>query len=238
MFTPTSMRKVNIFVREEDIEQATVALMRLEALDLRNGEPGERWERAERRGLARLLGWRVHDLWWRQRIGQEAAQAISNKASSAGTRLHKQIAAFLRGDVIDIPADVGGYWESMQPVLNDVDEALLVEGAVWHEAGYVGFPDAVMVYQNRLCVCDWKTALKPKKREWIGDYCLQVAAYARAIEQVYAQTGIEVEGALIAIALDQTPAQTIWLERDDIATHWQQFQQRLEEYYLLRPRVS
>ena len=175
---------------------------------------------------------------WRQRLGQEAAQAISNQASSAGTRLHKQIAACLRGDAVDIPADVRGYWESMQPVLDDVDEALLVEGAVWHEAGYVGFPDAVMVYQNRVCVCDWKTALKPKKREWIGDYCLQVAAYAQAIEQVYEQTGIEVEGALIAIALDQTPAQTFWLDRTDIESHWQQFQERLAEYSRLRPNLS
>jgi len=96
----------------------------------------------------------------------------------------------------------------------------------------------VMVYQNRVCVCDWKTALKPKKREWIGDYCLQVAAYAQAIEEVYEQTGIEVEGALIAIALDQTPAQTFWLDRTDIESHWQQFQERLAEYSRLRPNLS
>ena len=171
---------------------------------------------------------------WRKRIGAEAAQSISNKASSAGTRLHKQIAIYLQGEAVDIPEDVLGYWESIMPVLKAVDETLLVEGAVWHDDGYVGFPDAVMVYQNRTCVCDWKTALKPKKLEWIGDYCLQVAAYAQAIEQVYAATGIEVEGALIAIALDAAPAQTFWLERDTIQQHWQQFQQRLHEYYYLR----
>ncbi|MEM6836440.1 MAG: PD-(D/E)XK nuclease family protein [Cyanobacteria bacterium P01_C01_bin.120] len=175
---------------------------------------------------------------WRQRIGKEAAQAISNRASSAGTRLHKQVAAFLRGETVEIPADVGGYWESLLPILNAVDEPLLVEGAVWHDAGYVGFPDAVMVYEGQVCVCDWKTAMKPKKREWISDYCLQVAAYAQAIEQVYAETGIEVAGALIAIALDQAPAQTFWLARGQIEEHWQCFQARLEEYYILRDRVG
>lgn len=175
---------------------------------------------------------------WRKRIGQEAAQTISNRAASAGTRLHKQVAAHLRQEPVDIPEDVVGFWESLRPVLDDVDTALLVEGAVWHDAGFVGFPDAVMVYQNRVCVCDWKTALKPKKQAWIGDYCLQVAAYAQAIEQVYVNTGIEVEGALIAIALDQAPAQTFWLERADIETHWQQFCRRLDEYYRLRPRGS
>jgi len=173
---------------------------------------------------------------WRKRLGKEAAQTISNKASSAGTRLHKQIANYLRGETVEIPEDVTGYWDSIAPILDDVDEPLLVEGAVWHDDGYVGFPDAVMVYQNRVCVCDWKTAMKPKKLEWIGDYCLQVAAYAQAIEQVYAATGIEVEGGLIAIALDATPAQTFWLDRAEIEHHWRQFQQRLDEYYYLRPK--
>lgn len=175
---------------------------------------------------------------WRQRIGQEAAQSISNQASSAGTRLHKQIAAFLRHETVEIPADIGGYWESMRPILDEVEDALLVEGAVWHDAGYVGFPDALMAYQGKICVCDWKTALKPKKREWISDYCLQVAAYAQAIAQVYGATGITVDGALIAIALDNAPAQTFWLDRADIEMHWQQFQNRLDEYYILRPRIS
>ncbi len=174
---------------------------------------------------------------WRQRLGQEAAQRISNQASSAGTRIHKQIANHLRGETVEVPDDVIGYWESIAPILDNVDEPLLVEGAIWHEKGYVGFPDAVMVYQNRICVCDWKTAMKPKKVEWISDYCLQVAAYALAIEQVYANTGIEVEAGLIAIALDGAPAQTFWLQREDIETYWQAFQQRLHSFYQFRSQV-
>ncbi|MGF1458277.1 MAG: PD-(D/E)XK nuclease family protein [Leptolyngbyaceae cyanobacterium] len=173
---------------------------------------------------------------WRQRLGQEAAQAVSNKASSAGTRIHKQIAAYLRAESVDIPSDVTGYWESILPILDQMDAPLLIEGAVWHDAGYVGFPDAVMVFQNQICVCDWKTALKPKKLEWVEDYCLQVAAYAQAIEQVYADTGIEIQKALIAIALDNAPAQTFWLERADLQQHWRQFQQRLKEFTTRRLR--
>ncbi|MEL6397591.1 MAG: hypothetical protein AAFR26_00730 [Cyanobacteria bacterium J06626_4] len=173
---------------------------------------------------------------WRQRVGVETAQAISNKASSAGTRLHKQIATYLRDEPIAIAPDLSGYWQSIEPLLNQVEEALLVEGAVWHEQGYAGFPDAVVVYQGRVCVCDWKTAIRPKKLEWITDYFLQVAAYATAIEQVYQATGIQIEGALIAIALDDSPAQTFWLSNTDITDYWQQFRQRLAEYYTIRPR--
>lgn len=173
---------------------------------------------------------------WRQRVGAEAARSISGKASSAGTRLHKQIAAFLNQDAVEVPTDIVGYWDSILPILTEVETALLVEGAVWHDAGYVGFPDALVVYEDQLWVCDWKTALKPKKLAWIEDYCLQVAAYAEAIEQVYADQNITVAGALIAIALDGQPAQTFRLSQTDLALHWQGFQDRLAEFQALRNR--
>lgn len=167
---------------------------------------------------------------WRQRVGAEAARTISGQASSTGTRLHKQIAAHLREEPVAIPVDITGYWTSIRPVLASVDEALLVEGAVWHDAGYVGFPDALIVDQNQVWVCDWKTALKPKKLEWIEDYCLQVAAYSQAIQQVYQAQQVEVHGALIAIALDNQPAQTFRLSSADLAHYWSRFQERLQTY--------
>lgn len=174
---------------------------------------------------------------WRQRVGTEAARTISGKASSTGTRLHKQIAAFLNQNAVEVPADIAGYWDSIAPVLTGVETALLVEGAVWHDVGYVGFPDALVMYEGQLWVCDWKTALKPKKLAWIEDYCLQVAAYAQAIEQVYADQDIAVAGALIAIALEAQPAQLFRLNRTDLALHWQGFQNRLAEFQVLRHRA-
>lgn len=173
---------------------------------------------------------------WRRSVGVEAAKQISGKASSAGTRLHKQIASFLDGRIVDLAPDIEGYWKSIEPVLQETGEALLIEGAVWHEAGYVGFPDALLVYDHKICVCDWKTALKPKKFEWIGDYCLQVAAYAKAVEQVYVEEGIQVEGALIAIALEDMPAQTFRLSQEEVDEHWILFQKRLAEYQILQSR--
>ena len=154
---------------------------------------------------------------WRQRVGVEAAQQISGTASSVGTRLHKQIAAYLNDETVEISADLTGYWESLQPVLAQVDEVLLVEGAVWHEAGFVGFPDALVMMKGELHLCDWKTALRPKQPQWLGDYFLQIAAYRQAAIQVYADFGLEVQKGLIAIALADQPAQLFevsWSEMD------------------------
>lgn len=174
---------------------------------------------------------------WRQRVGVEAAQQISGKASSAGTRLHKQIAAYLNGATVEIPADLAGYWESIWPVLDQVDEVLLVEGAVWHRLGFVGIPDALVVVKGELHLCDWKTALRPKQPQWLGDYFLQIAAYREAVHQVYADFGLVVQKGLVAIALADQPAQLFEVSLADMDDHWQQFQRRLQEFERRRLRL-
>jgi predicted RecB family nuclease len=167
---------------------------------------------------------------WRQRVGAAEAQRIAGTASSVGTRLHKQLAAYLQGERPTLPPDVQPYWDSMVPILDQVDQVLLVEGAVWHSDGFVGFPDALVRYDGDLCLCDWKTARKPKQLAWIGDYCLQVAAYWRAAEQVYAPQGLEIRRGLVAIALADAPAQTFWIPLNELADYWAAFQQRLTTY--------
>ncbi|PSN17544.1 hypothetical protein C7271_17165 [filamentous cyanobacterium CCP5] len=171
-------------------------------------------------------------LWrWQQSVGVEAARQITNKASSAGTRLHKQIAAHLNGEAVDIPADISGYWDSILPVLDQVEAVLLVEGSVWHADGFVGFPDALIIYDDQVCLCDWKTARKPKQRDWIEDYFLQIAAYRVAAQQVYAELGLVVNRGLVAIALDDQPAQRFELSEPEMEDYWHQFQQRLTQYH-------
>lgn len=173
---------------------------------------------------------------WRQRIGAEESQRISGRAASAGTRLHKQIAAYLNDEPITIAADLTGYWESIEPLLAQVEEVLLVEGAVWHEAGFVGFPDALVVIDGQLYLCDWKTALRPKQPHWLGDYFLQIAAYRAAATQVYAEFELTVQKGLIAIALADQPAQRFEVSLTDMEKHWQEFEQRLREFELRRGR--
>ncbi|NJL45427.1 MAG: hypothetical protein HC922_06210 [Leptolyngbyaceae cyanobacterium SM2_3_12] len=173
---------------------------------------------------------------WRQTVGVEEAQRISGRASSAGTRLHKQIAAYLNSETVEIPAELTGYWASIEPVLTQVEDVLLVEGAVWHSDGFVGFPDALVVIRGNLHLCDWKTALKPKRAEWMGDYFLQIAAYRAAATQVYEDFGLEVKRGLIAIALDDQPAQLFEVSLEAMESHWQRFQLRLREFERIRRR--
>ncbi len=171
-------------------------------------------------------------LWdWQDRIGKAAAQKITTTSARSGTKIHKIIKSHLKQEPYELPEGLDSFWNSIEPVLTEIDEVLLVEGAVWHPLKFAGYPDAVMVYDGELCVCDWKTARRPKQLEWIGDYCMQVAAYCYAVNWVYRDTGIKIEKGMIAIALEDHPAQIFTLGPDELFYHWRNFQQRLRQYY-------
>jgi ATP-dependent exoDNAse (exonuclease V) beta subunit len=162
---------------------------------------------------------------WRQRVGYAQAQQISTQASRRGTDLHTAINYFLLGR--DLPTDVTDnlYWHSIKPVLESVCEVHLLESAVYHtKQGYAGRLDCLGTWQGKLCVFDWKTASKPKKLEWITDYCLQITAYTAAVNHLY---DVQIEHALIAIALQDQAAQIFLLDAADLSHYWQQFLVRL-----------
>lgn len=177
-------------------------------------------------------------LWdWQDRIGKEEARRITTTSARSGSRIHKVIKSYLRQEPYEMPEGVEGFWHSIEPVLADIDEVLLVEGAVWHPLKFGGYPDAVMRYEGELCVCDWKTARRPKQIEWIEDYCMQVAAYCYAVNWVYRDTGIHIDRGVIAIALEDQPAQVFTLQADDLFHHWRSFQARLKQYYRQQARL-
>ena len=162
---------------------------------------------------------------WRKRVGYQKAQQISTQACKRGTSIHTAINYFLEGK--ELPEDVPDnlYWHSIEPVLESVSQVHLLESAVYHqEQGYAGRLDCVGEWQGELCVFDWKTASKPKKLEWITDYCLQVTAYTAAVNNLY---HVQIDRALIAIALEEHPAQLFLLDEEALSLYWQQFLVRL-----------
>ncbi|NEP16949.1 MAG: hypothetical protein F6J97_08575 [Leptolyngbya sp. SIO4C1] len=168
---------------------------------------------------------------WRDRIGADEANRITTTASRAGTKIHKVIKAYLKSEPWELPPGTEGFWQSILPVLNRIEETLLVEGAVWHPLQFAGYPDALIVYEGQLILCDWKTARRPKQADWIEDYFLQVAAYSWAVNWVYRDCGIKVEQAMVAIALADAEAQLFTLQADSLNEHWRSFQKRLKQFY-------
>lgn len=162
---------------------------------------------------------------WRKRIGREKAQQITTYASRRGTSLHAAIACFLKERQISEDLEDNLYWRSIFPVLKRVDRVHLVESAIYHrDCKYAGIFDCLGEWEGKLCLFDWKTASQPKKIEWIDDYCLQVTAYIAAINNLY---DVKITEGVIAIALQDFPAQIFHLDSQLLDYYWEQFLERL-----------
>ena len=183
---------------------------------------------ADRQALAR----------WRQRVGAEAAQQISGTASRRGTQTHSHIRRYLLGDDRPCPDAALPYWNSVHPILSQMAAVRLVEGFVLHyDLGYAGKVDCVASYQGIPCVCDWKTADRPKQSiDRLGDGPLQLAAYCGAINYAYASEGIHLSHALLVVAVADQPAEVFWLDGDLLQVYWQQWQTRVQQFYTRFPR--
>lgn len=123
---------------------------------------------------------------WKSRVGIEEATRISSTASRRGTQTHKQIERYLLSENPVCPEASRPYWESIKPVLEDIDTIRLVEGSVFHYSkSYSGKVDCVASYKGIPCICEWKTADKPKGSiEHLYEYPLQLAAYLGAVNEL------------------------------------------------------
>ena len=170
---------------------------------------------------------------WRQRVGATEANRISGTASRRGTQTHKQIQRYLLGEDTRCSDASRPYWESIEPVLQDIDAVRLIEGAVFHyDLSYAGRVDCIASYKGIPCVCEWKTADKPKGSvEHLYEYPLQLTAYLGAVNQYYHDYGIKLDHALLVVAIPGMPGEVFWFEPEAMADYWQQWEQRVAAYW-------
>jgi genome maintenance exonuclease 1 len=173
---------------------------------------------------------------WQERVGMEEATRITSTASRRGTGTHKQVERYLNGEVIQCSEGIRPYWESIKPVLQAVDQVRLIEGAVFHyDLGYAGKVDCVASYQGIPCLCEWKTSDRPKHSvEHLNDYPLQLVAYWGAVNYSYQEQGVNLESAMLAIAIPEQPAEIFWFEAEDLSHYWQLWQERVATFWRRR----
>ena len=68
---------------------------------------------------------------------------------------------------------------------NRLGEFWGLEVTLYYPGLYAGATDVVGIYDGGESIVDFKQSNKPKRREWIEDYKLQLAAYALAHNEVY-----------------------------------------------------
>jgi len=72
--------------------------------------------------------------------------------------------------------------------LAPVEEYYGSEVTLHYPGLYAGSTDLVCLHNGYETIVDFKQSNRPKKKEWIEDYYLQIAAYAMAHDYVYGST--------------------------------------------------
>jgi len=138
----------------------------------------------------------THLIAWKKRIGEDKAKQITEESAGLGTTMHAHLEAYVLGE----PRPGGNNYGRLMAQrmadtviaegLIDVDEVWGVESHLYYENLWAGTTDLVGMYMGRPAIMDFKTTIKPKKREWVEDYRLQLAAYAMAHNNIHG-TNIE-----------------------------------------------
>ena len=130
---------------------------------------------------------------WRSKVGDKAADGISNRASSIGNELHSLCEHHLANKPVkcDNPIILNMFKQVQKRLDANVDQVLGIELPMWSDRLKIaGTCDAVLNYKGKITILDFKTSKKPKKIEWIESYFWQCTFYSLALEEL---TGIRAE---------------------------------------------
>jgi genome maintenance exonuclease 1 len=133
----------------------------------------------------------THLIEWRKRVGEENAAQITKEAAGVGTAMHANIERYLAGlermpgnNLVQVKANAMAD-QIITNGLSKVNEVWAMEQSLYFPGLYSGTTDLVGVYDGEPAVMDHKQTNKPKKREWVEDYFLQLMAYILAHNEVY-----------------------------------------------------
>jgi len=179
---------------------------------------------------------------WRNRVGEQRAQQITTEAANRGTRMHTYLERYVKhNDLGDFPANPyaqPSWFMAAKVILEGLchaDEYWGSEVPLYYSGLYAGTTDLVGVWKGQPAIMDFKQSNKVKKREWIDDYFLQLAAYAEAHNDTHGtaiNTGVILMCVKPATDQDDPVYQEFVLEPKDYAYWRDQWMRRVELYYL------
>jgi genome maintenance exonuclease 1 len=184
---------------------------------------------------------------WRRNVGEKRAQEITTAAANRGTRMHTYLEKYVKEGVVPDRASNPFSWAShamahevVRHGLVNVDEFWGVEVPLYFPGVYAGTTDCVGVHRSDQSILDFKQSNKPKKREWIEDYFLQLCAYAEAHNELHG-TSIRKGVILMCVQpkmndkfdiIEPPQYQEFILEGVEFDRYRDLWWRRLEEYYV------
>ena len=170
---------------------------------------------------------------WRDRVGEEAATRIVDEAAARGTAMHKILERYIGEEGYLDLTQVGKNAHNMamriiEQGLSNVTEYYGLESTLFYPGLYAGATDMIALHKGEMAIIDFKQTNKPKKREWIDDYCLQLAAYAMAHNYVH-KTNIT-KGVIMMCSKDNYYQEFV-IEGDEFKKYTFKWIDKIDKYY-------
>jgi genome maintenance exonuclease 1 len=181
-------------------------------------------------------------------VGVEKAQEITTEAANRGTRMHTYLEQYVKDGMIKERGSNPFSWPShamaqvvIDQGLRNVNEFWGIEVPLYFPGIYAGTTDGAGLHLNQESILDYKQTNRPKKREWIDDYFVQLCAYAEAHNEVY---GTKIRKGVILMCvkpeIDHNNSiikppeyQEFVLEGAEYDKYRDQWWRKVEQYYLL-----
>ena len=173
---------------------------------------------------------------WQEKVGHEKAESIKNHSSKRGTSVHKFLESYITGVGYDDLSSIGTEAKPMaekiiEVGLTPVDEYYGSEVSLYYPGLYAGSTDLICLHNGKETIVDFKQANRPKKKEWIEDYYLQIAAYAMAHDYVHKS---RIEQGVIMMCTPDLYYQEFVISGAELRQYKHKFLKRLDMYHDLK----
>lgn len=174
---------------------------------------------------------------WKKAVGEAKAQQITTEAASRGTRMHKYLEDYIKGEPLKESVSNPYAQQSLDMARKVIAQGFPKISEVWGSEVplyfpelYAGTTDCVGIHDGDESILDFKQTNKPKKIEWIEDYFLQLTAYALAHNEVH---GTNIRKGVILMCSKDYEYQEFILEPKDFDYWTNRWCDRVGEYYRL-----
>ena len=170
---------------------------------------------------------------WKAREGAQRADRIRDIAALRGTAMHTFLEAYVRGTGHKDLTSIGKEAEPMaqriiEAGLGDLNEVWGSEVTLYYPGLYAGATDVVGIYNGRESIIDFKQTNKPKRREWIEDYFIQLGAYAMAHNYVYRT---QIQSGIILMCSKDKLFQKFEVTDKEFVDYQHKFLKKVDQYY-------
>jgi hypothetical protein len=173
---------------------------------------------------------------WRKRMGPKRAQEITTEAAGRGTRMHKWLENYVKTGETGEPGSNPYSQQSHKMAQSIISQGLIkcneywgTEVPLYFPKIYAGTTDLVGVHDGSPAIMDHKQSNKLKKREWIDDYFIQLAAYANAHNEVH---GTNIRKGVIFMCTQDNIYQEFIIEGEEFDSWSDKWFKRVEQYYM------